>query len=538
MEKIDVLYIHPGRCAADYNIPVGLIGLMNSIDCSKTGKMYFEVTDDIILKSRIIVMDCHWYFSLPEIGRLSGVFKKINRNTIIVTGGHTASVFAEDIVNKFEVDYVIKGDAERPFPLLIKELLEGRSGCSVPNIVNKRFVTPQTYHLTEKDFSNCDYLNIDWFPLLKRRTQEVHKLMKFGYDEYLGVYPLIPIYKGCKYDCEFCYTRQTLHKRIYKRGFIARTPESIIKDLLFCSRHRYIRQVYIIADFLNIAGNNFSQRILSHKYNVNLYYEFEHFNTPLPVLVKMANCFNKCYFSFIFGEPFHKNLKIRFNYLSEVLAYFKNINKEILVRIYYGGSSKSIQYCEELQRQYKGLDLAPYEPWFRPVPFIYKNNSTRNNSFFSLWRKKAEKSSASHFLAKSYKDDEARFLLLLGQMFFYKGRYARTISCCKGALNLNPRKASACLYLAKAYFRLKRYEEAIKNAKKAIYGKIDMHFFLGVCYEKIKRYDNAIKEYRAAEKMNPNSPEINSSLFNCYKNINQKKQAVKEIEVYINKLDR
>ena len=62
--EIDVLYIHPGGNQSDYNIPMGLIGLMNSIKCAKIGKMYYEVNDKLISNSKIVVMDCHWYFSL------------------------------------------------------------------------------------------------------------------------------------------------------------------------------------------------------------------------------------------------------------------------------------------------------------------------------------------------------------------------------------------------------------------------------------------------------------------------------------------
>ncbi len=65
--KTDVLYIHPHGNQTTYNIPMVVIGLMNSINYIKSGKMYFEVTNDIIANTKIIVMDCHWYFSLLEI---------------------------------------------------------------------------------------------------------------------------------------------------------------------------------------------------------------------------------------------------------------------------------------------------------------------------------------------------------------------------------------------------------------------------------------------------------------------------------------
>jgi len=535
--KIDVLYVHPGRHASDYNIPVGLIGLMNSIDCTKIGKMYYEITDGIILKSKIIVMDCHWYFSLSEIERLSSIFKKIKKDIIIIIGGHTATIFAKYIIDRFKVDFVIKGDAEIPFPLLIKELLGGRNGRHVPNIVNKKFVTPQSYSLTSKDFSDCDYINIDWFPLLELRMKKVHRLIEFGCNEQLGIYPLIPIYKGCKYNCEFCYTKQTSHIRLYKRGFILRTAESIIKDLLLCSHHKYIRQVYMVADFINLTKESFYKKILSQKYNVNLYYEFEHFNSPdLPILTKMISCFRKCYFAFVFGEPFNNNPKIRFNYLSKVLDYFESLNKEIGVKIYYGGSNRTMRYCRELQLRHKELTLSSYKQWFRPVPFICKNNNINKISYFSFWKKKANKDSAFYFLAQSLKDGEYRFQLLMGKLCLDQKKYHRAVHYIRKALNLNPHKSIAHFYLAKAYFGLNQYREAIRNVKKADYKEIDIRFFLGSCYEKIKQFNKAIKEYREAENIDKKNPKINLSLFNCYTSINRKKQANKELEKLNNKI--
>jgi len=235
-DKIDVLYIHPSGNLTEYNIPMGVIGLMNSIDCVKLGKMYFEVNDEIIFNSKIIVMDCHWYFSLSEIGKLARKFKAINPEVVIVVGGYTATIFAEMMVFRFKVDYVIKGDAELPFPLLIKALLGGKSVAGIPNIVSKTFITKQSYKLTEKDYSNADYLTIDWFPALKHRMEIIHKGLPFNWIEELGVYPFIPVFKGCSYDCNFCYASKGINFALSKRGIVSRSPESIVGDLRFCSR--------------------------------------------------------------------------------------------------------------------------------------------------------------------------------------------------------------------------------------------------------------------------------------------------------------
>ncbi|MFH1854184.1 MAG: tetratricopeptide repeat protein [Candidatus Omnitrophota bacterium] len=539
--KIDVLYIHPSRNESDYSIPMGVIGLMNSIDCIKIGKMYFEVTEDIISNSKIIAMDCHWYFSLSEIGRMAKEFKKINPSIVIIIGGHTATVFAEMIVDRFKIDYVIKGDAEIPFPLLIKELLEGRDGRHVPNIVNKRFTTPQSYHLTREDYSKYDYITIDWFPIFKERMIKIHKVLPFGCNGSLGLYPFIPVYKGCKYNCNFCYARKQLQKKLYRRALVSRTPESIIKDLQICSKHKEIKQVHMIADFVNILDEEYTNKIFSQKYDINLYYEFEHFNSPpIDILGKMMDCFNKCYFTFIFSEPFNKHPEARFIYLREVLNYFKNSAREVKVNIYRGHSKKIMKYSNELKRNYEGLIFGSCKQWFRPMPLIYKNNNdSENERYFNFWKKKADKITSKHFVAKSHKDDNSRFHALLGDALMDAKEYNKAIHNYNAALNLDSNNITIHLSLASAYFNLKRYEEAIKEANKAI--ELDCkegkaYLILSFCYEKIKQYKKAINELKKAEKMIPGDPGINFSLFNWHRKIAQIEHSNKELDKAILKL--
>ncbi len=67
-----------------------------------------------------------------EIARLC---KKLHPNSLVVMGGLTATVFAEEIVRKYKfVDAVIRGEAEKPFVELMR-MLEGQIELdAVPNL--------------------------------------------------------------------------------------------------------------------------------------------------------------------------------------------------------------------------------------------------------------------------------------------------------------------------------------------------------------------------------------------------------------------
>lgn len=386
--EIDVLYVHPRGTPNYYNIPMGLIGLMNSIDCRKIGKTCFELTEEIIAKSRIIVMDCHWVHCLEEVGRLAQEFKKINPGVVIIVGGYTATIFSEMIVDQLKIDYVIKGDTEKPFPLLIKALLEGKNICNIPNLVSRSFVTPQSYTLTKDDYSRCNCINIDWFPTFKHRMKLVHQSFPFIYNEDLGIYPFIPVFKGCIRDCDFCYAGKTWSLALCKRSLISRTPESVIRDLLTCSKQKDINQVHIVADFIDVLGEKFADIIFSHRYDLNIHYEFEFSNyVSIEMLEKMLASFKKCEFTFIFSDYYHeKSFMKRYNYLAETFNYLKKYRNRLNLILYILKGNKTFDALyARLIEIYKGLMLFDHQEWMADFPYPGKEYRLNTKKYFKSY---------------------------------------------------------------------------------------------------------------------------------------------------------
>ncbi|MCK4648721.1 tetratricopeptide repeat protein [bacterium] len=93
---------------------------------------------------------------------------------------------------------------------------------------------------------------------------------------------------------------------------------------------------------------------------------------------------------------------------------------------------------------------------------------------------------------------------------------------------------------SQAFFKLKRYGEALASAQEALRMDPDserrgIHFLIGVCLEKCKRYQEAILELKKAEKEAPEIAEINYVLGKCYKNFGQIDKYLQEIEVTFRK---
>ena len=290
-KKYDLLYIHPIFHQLPGCIPMGVVGLINSVDVSKLGLFSHEVTVDHIRAARVIAMDVHWYFSLTPALALIEIYKKVNPEVKIVLGGYTAAIYASKIASRSSVDYILRGDTELPFKLLVQTLLDGGEITRIPNIVSKDFSTDTSYRLDSEYFSQLDYSNYDWFPSKLAQIQEpVDVGLLYG-----GVFnfPFIPVFRGCPYPCEFCYGERKNNKTLFGRDHVARSAESVMRDLVRCSDDPRISGVGFGHDFADFLPLEYEELILSRRYDFKLYYEF--YNLPsLETIQRFCECFTEC----------------------------------------------------------------------------------------------------------------------------------------------------------------------------------------------------------------------------------------------------
>jgi len=262
-KKLDVLFVHPSISPKDNYVPMGLIGLMNSLDCNKKGIFLKSISKKQIKNCKIIIMDLHWYYQIYMVNILSNLIKKINPEIKIILGGYTSTILAESLIEKLNIDYIIKGDAEKSFPILINSILNKKNNIkNIPNLISKEFKSKKKYVLNKKDYNHNNCLNIDWFNDLKdvsiRFQKECVKYKKVKRDP---LYPFIPIFKGCKYNCEWCYGSKSLQKKICGRGLIVRDPKYIVRDIEYCEENKWINCIYIIADFIDVLKKNSIKKI-------------------------------------------------------------------------------------------------------------------------------------------------------------------------------------------------------------------------------------------------------------------------------------
>jgi hypothetical protein len=259
-----VLYIHPAKQEVGYDprqatmgrpyglMPVGVAALVNVLrenGIAVTGLNYpmetklnpaFDLAGWLKKRPgvRVILIDMHWYEHCYGAISVARTCKEVLPKAWTVIGGLTASGFAREILAEFpEVDFVIRGDAERPLLELAQRLLQGGARTSggastapllegVPNLSYRdggRIVeNEQTYTAATEDLDQLNFVDIDF---LEHHDQYyVHEyivsdLQRVRATEDTSGYRgrWLCNARGCKYECSYCGGCHSAHQALAGR---------------------------------------------------------------------------------------------------------------------------------------------------------------------------------------------------------------------------------------------------------------------------------------------------------------------------------
>ena len=214
----DVLYIHPPGHLNDLVIPAGAISCMNAVNsASKLGRYAFEVSDEEIQNAKVVAVDLHWGISAPAFLRVTRYVRTKNPRAKIIVGGITAGHLAQELVEKGICDFVVQGDSEVAFSLLVSCCLENRPALGIPNVVQKGAMNPVLARMTQAQFDATDTLTTDWFPTYERLSDLETKAFAVG--------KTIMVARGCPLRCTTCYGSVA---QVFGRGVLVRSPESLV----------------------------------------------------------------------------------------------------------------------------------------------------------------------------------------------------------------------------------------------------------------------------------------------------------------------
>ena len=177
----------------------------------------------------------HWQETAEEGIKVAQHIKSRTDPAKIICGGFTAGYFGEALLRRWpSVDYVIKGDPERPMELL----LNGAKEPEIPNLIYRDGldirVNDVSYFIDEETLSGISFS--------KLTCLFDHDVYIKAVEEILG-FPVF-IGRGCVFSCDYCGgSRESFKLHSARSKPVSRSIASIITDLKRLKK--FAKNIYI-----------------------------------------------------------------------------------------------------------------------------------------------------------------------------------------------------------------------------------------------------------------------------------------------------
>jgi B12-binding domain/radical SAM domain protein len=193
------------------------------------------------LESRVFAVELHWCVHSQGAIEVAKLLKKLHPHSMVILGGLTSSIFAEEIIRKYDfIDAVIRGEAEKPFLELMKALEKNDGLENVPSltfrdsngeIIINDLLLPNT-SIDEYEFTRLDLI------------EPKHALFPKNSPSHWS----IPVCRGCTHNCVTCGGSRYSYKRYFGRICPAfRSPDKIAQDIKKLS-DQGIKQIFLFQD--------------------------------------------------------------------------------------------------------------------------------------------------------------------------------------------------------------------------------------------------------------------------------------------------
>ncbi|MGC9522343.1 MAG: B12-binding domain-containing radical SAM protein, partial [Anaerolineae bacterium] len=221
--------------------------------------------------------------------------KQVIPDAWVILGGLTASVFAGEILRDIPiVDFVIRGDAERPLLALAQALMAQERGVvpdlsNVPNLTYRHdgvvIENPRTYCASPEDYADFNFIDLDW--LEHEDEYYVHEYLVIDMDvaraareggdisKYRGRW--ITTARGCDFECSYCGGARSAHRAIAGRNGIVPVPVETIVDQI---KHLIARNVIQVCFSYDLAAmgerywKTLFRTLRKERIKIGLYNEF------------------------------------------------------------------------------------------------------------------------------------------------------------------------------------------------------------------------------------------------------------------------
>ena len=211
-------------------------------------------------------IDLHWMPHAHGAIEIARLCKQYHPDIPVMFGGFSSTYFHQELIQRPEVDFVVRGDSTEVPVLQLMQHLAGRSGApSLAEIPNLTWREPDgKIHVNDLTYSpdTLDHVLIDYSYVVKAvaRYRDLASFVPFK--GWLG-YPITAALsvRGCSHNCRTCggsaASFSAMHNR-YRPAF--RKPEDLAQDIRSIARFSK-GPVFILGD-LRQAGEEYADRFL------------------------------------------------------------------------------------------------------------------------------------------------------------------------------------------------------------------------------------------------------------------------------------
>ena len=238
------------------------------------------------LNAKVFAIDLHWMPHAHGAIELAKIVKKYHPDSLVEFGGLTSSYFHRELIERPEIDLVMRGDTtEVPTVMLMEAISEGKKDLSdIPNLTwkdadGKIHENGVTYSL-----ESLDDIKFDYGTMIKcvMRNMDINGALPwYGWDKL----PLTSVFtvRGCSINCAECggshYANGTV---VCRKKPAFRSPEKLAEDMSIIQSY-LDTPIFIVGD-LRQQSMGYAERFLEacKQHRIKNHVVIELFNGATP----------------------------------------------------------------------------------------------------------------------------------------------------------------------------------------------------------------------------------------------------------------
>jgi hypothetical protein len=162
-----------------------------------------------------------WYTNLYGSIHVASLIRNLCKDTVLGTGGVTASVFHQELIERNIFDFVVRGDAEVP----LEKILTGHEAPNTTWHTDGGLRSTPTAYLQRQD-DLCGLTLVEPETILEDPGRDLHR------ENFIWTG------KGCRFNCLFCSGAASCQRRLSgRRQAIVRPVGDVVHDIDILTRY-------------------------------------------------------------------------------------------------------------------------------------------------------------------------------------------------------------------------------------------------------------------------------------------------------------